>query len=257
MPTYLARTICSGVLTLALLQCSSGKTIERKEMPSQHLISNEAEAVTQAQRLTDLGTLTKRIVARRVVIHDDRTPYLWRQYNGRQAWSVEFSGASLKFKSAAPNFQDKYQREFIVLLDERTGQLISVISRFDGKDSDLREQPSGAAAELQLKAEDEIYYGLPEEEPKLTFLSVLEVVLNKGVGSPFLAKEIYANYVLHSRGGSPQRAVWVVTLRGLPPIAAHGPHGDIVPVWQRNHMRNVVDDKTGMNLFATNSPQPE
>jgi hypothetical protein len=35
-----------------------------------------------------------------------------------------------------------------------------------------------------------------------------------------------------------------------------GPFGDTVPAWQRNHMRNVVDDATGRNLFATNSPQP-
>ena len=171
--------------------------------------------------------------------------------------AAEFSDVSLSFKSASPNFRDAYKRRFAVLLDERTGQLISVISKFDGNDPDLREQPSGAAAELQLEAGDEIYHGLPAEGPRLTFLSALEVVLNNGIGSPFLAKEIYGNDVLHSRGPSPQRAAWVVTLRGLPPIPAHGPQGDSVPVWQRNHMRNVIDDATGTNLFATNSPQPE
>jgi hypothetical protein len=82
-------------------------------------------------------------------------------------------------------------------------------------------------------------------------------VLNKGIGSPFMAKEIYRNYVVQSRGASPRRAVWVVTLRGLPPIPSHGPQGDSIPVWQRNYMRNVVDDETGVNLFATNGPHPE
>jgi hypothetical protein len=225
-------------------------------MAALHPISNETEAVARASRLTELDTLTKKITAQRITIQDERTPYIWKQYIGQMAWSVEFAEVALKFKTSMPNFEDSYTRKFVVLLDEKTGQLISITSRFEGKDPDLRQQPSGEAAESQLKAEDEFYYGLPTKEPKLTFLAALEVVLNKGVGSPFLAKEIYANYVLHSRGGSPQRAVWVITLRGLPPIAAHGPGADQVPIWQRNHMRNVVDDETGVNLFATNSPQP-
>jgi hypothetical protein len=222
-----------------------------------HPISSESEAVAQAARLTGLETLTEKITARRVTIQDERTPYLWKQYTGRHAWSVEFAEVSLHFKSAVPNFADKYKRNFSVLLDERTGQLVSVVSRFGGKDPDLHEQPSGSSAELQLKAADEVYYGLPDQAPKLTFLEALEVVLNKGIGSPFFAKEIYGNYVVESRGASRRRNVWIVTLRGLPPIPSHGPGGDAIPSWQRNYMRNVVDDETGVNLFATNVPHPE
>ena len=225
-------------------------------MTELHPISNETDAIEQASRLTDLNTLTEKITARHLTVQDERTPYLWKQYEGKKAWQVEFADVSLKFKTSMPDFEDKYMRKFVVLLDEKTAQLISVTSKFKGKDPDLREQPSGEVAESQLEAEDEFYYGLPKKGPRLTFLAALEVVLNKGIGSPFLAKEIYGNFVLHSRGGSPKRAVWVITLRGLPPIPAHGEHGDSVPVWQRNHIRNVVDDETGENLFATNSPQP-
>jgi len=220
-------------------------------------ISNESQAIQQASRLTKLDTLTQSITAHRISVHDERTPFIWKHYVGKEAWSVDFNDVSLRFKSAIPSFEDKYTRRFAVLLDERNGQLISVTSRFDGQDPDVREQPSGAAAESQLSAEEEIYYGLPEQGPKLTFLDALEVVLNQGIGSPFFAKEIYGNYVMHSRGGSPQRAVWVITLRGLPPIPAHGSRGDSIPAWQRNHMRNVVDDEAGVKLFSTNSPQPE
>lgn len=243
-----------GVAGVGLL---SAQVTLRKDMPDLHSISSESEAVAQAARLTGLDTLTKNIAARRVIIHDERTPYLWERYIGQQAWSVEFAEVSLHFKSAVPNFADKYKRKFFVLLDQRTGQLISVVSRFDGKDPDLHEQPSGASAERQLKAGDEFYYGLPTEGPKRTFLAALEIVLNKGIGSPFMAKEIYGNFVVESRGDSPRRNVWVVTLRGLPPIPSHGPDGDKIPTWQRNYMRNVVDDETGVNLFATNVPHPE
>jgi hypothetical protein len=258
MPRISVGTIFCFILTpLAWFHFLTVTNAESIQMSDQHAIINETDAVKQAVRLTALDALTDKISARRVIVQDERTPFLWRQYTGQSVWKVEFADAVLEFKSAVPNYMDSYKRKFVVLLDEQTGQLISIVSKFDGKDPDLREQPSGSNAEAQLKAEDEIYKGLPEEAPRLTFLDALEVVLNKGMGSPFLAKEIYANYVLHSRGGSPLRAVWVITLRGLPPLPARGPHGDDVPFWQRNHMRNVVDDKTGVNLFATNSPQPE
>lgn len=226
-------------------------------MSEHHVIVNEEDAISRAGRLTALETLTGKITAQQITVTDDRTPFLWRQFVGQSAWQVDYVDASLKFETSMPGFVDHYKRRFTVLIDASTGQLISIVSKFNGQDTDLREQPSAKIAEDQLRDEEEIYYGLPADDPQLTFLQALEVVLNKGIGSPFLAKEIYANYVLHSRGGSPQRAVWVVTLRGLPPFAAHGPHGDEVPVWQRNHMRNVVDDETATNLFATNSPQPE
>ena len=241
---------------MTLLQCR-GTKVESKGAADLHPITNEADAIRQAARLTGLDKLTRKIRARHVKIMDERTPFLWEQYIGRMAWMVEFTDVRLKFKTSAPNSEDTYTRKFVTLLDEKTGQLINVTSRFVGKDPDLREQPSGAAAETQLRSEEEMYYGLPKGEPKLTFLSALETVLDQGIGSPFLAKEIFGNYVMHSRGSAPQRAVWVITLRGLPPIPAHGPKGDSIPIWQRNHMRNVIDGETGVNLFSTNSPQPE
>jgi hypothetical protein len=61
---------------------------------------------------------------------------------------------------------------------------------------------------------------------------------------------------MQSRRGSPRLPAWVVTLRGLPPLEAHGAGGAAVPIWQRNHMRNVVDAIMGRVLFATNTPQP-
>jgi hypothetical protein len=257
IPASLRKALLHGLAVAALLQCPDGATTERTDMPNRHPISTADQAIAQASRLTGLQTLTDKITAHPVTISDERTPYIWKEYNGRQGWHVEMAEVALRFKSALPSATDRYQRKFVVLLDAGTGHLVSVVSHYDGKDPDLRDQPSGAAAEMQLGAEDEIYYGLPDQAPRLTFLQALETVLNKGIGSPFLAKEIYGNYVLHSRAGSPQRRVWVITLRGLPPIPARGEHGNSVPAWQRNHMRNVVDDETGTNLFATNSPQPE
>ena len=226
-------------------------------MTQYHPVANESEAITEASRLTGLDTLTRKITAHQFTVHDDRTPFLWRQFEGKQCWKVEFDEVSLKLASAIPGYKDKHVRKFSVLLDGATGALMEVLSLFHGTDPEFRPQPSGASAEAQLSRQQEIYHGLPEKPPRLTFLQALDVVLTKGIGSPFLAKEISASYVMHSRPNSPLRAAWVITLNGLPPIPVDGPHGDTVPVWLRNHMRNVVDDATGKNLFGTNSPQPE
>jgi hypothetical protein len=225
-------------------------------MAEYHPVTKEAEAVIEASRLTALDKLTKKIVARRSVVQNDRTPFLWRQFEGRPCWQVDFDEVSLKLASAMPDYRDRYRRKFTVSLDAGSGQLLGIVSLYEGEDPDFRPQPSGPMAESQLSGQDEIYHGLPPLPPRLTFLAALDVVLTKGIGSPFLAKELYASYVMHSRSGSAPRAVWVITLNGLPPIPVDGPYGDTVPAWQRNHMRNVVDDETGQNLFGTNSPQP-
>ncbi len=45
-----------------------------------------------------------------------------------------------------------------------------------------------------------------------------------------------------------------ITLRGLPPIAVHGPDPKSVPKAQLTHLRNLVDAATGKVLQAVNSP---
>lgn len=226
-------------------------------MAEQHEVTGEADAIAQANRLTRLDTVSEMTSARQVTVTEDKTPFLWRQLIGRRVWRVLFENVSLQLKSAVPGFQDGYRREFTVLIDRDTGQLLSVTSLFDGDAPEMRPQPSGEAAEEQLRAEDEIYHGLPPDEPQINFLDALDIVLSKGIGSPFLAKEIYGVCVTHSRMESAPRSVWAITLRGLPPIPARGRYGDTIPVWQRNHMRNVLDATTGEFLFATNSPQAE
>ena len=100
---------------------------------------------------------------------------------------------------------------------------------------------------------------MPDEPPQITFLQAIDRVLAGGMGSPFLAKEIDGYYVRHARGDQEPRPVWIVELRGLPPypLKGGGPGFDSEEVSPRyrNHMRNVVDARTGQVLFANNLPQ--
>jgi hypothetical protein len=219
-------------------------------------ITTDSEAIQSANRLTGLNQLTQSATAQRIVISSSNLPFLSKEVIGRPAWQVAYGKTSLKLKSAVPGFQDQYVREFSVVLLERGGQLVSVSSRYEGEDPNMREPASAESAQRQMQDESEVYTGLPADDPRINFLDALDVVLTKGSGSPFLAKAIEAVYVMDSISGSPSQPVWALTLRGLPPLTAHGPAGDSVPVWQRNHMRNVLDAMTGKMLFSTNTPQP-
>jgi hypothetical protein len=249
----------TGVLawqaTVGLLCPPAAGQTERYTMTKQHRIAGEADAISVAKQMTGFGALKAvAITAQRVRVESDNTPFLARQIIGTSAWRVEFDNISLVLKSATKGFKDPYRRKFITLIQEDTGQLWSVKSFSEEPLPDVRPEPSAEAAEAQLRPEREIYEGLPVENPKCTFLDALDIVLSRGVGSPFLAKEIHAVYVMESERDSVPRPVWAVTLRGIPAISVS--RGS-VPEWQRNRMRNVVEANTGKLLFATNSPQPE
>jgi hypothetical protein len=226
-------------------------------MATQRRIEAEAEAIQRGMELTGFDALPD-VVARaeRVIVADSKTPFLAKQIVGRASWRVELAGVSLVLRSAIAGFRDRYRRRFFVLLDQENGRILEITSQYAGVAAEMRPEPSAATAEAQLSAEKEIYLGFPDHDPRVRFLDALDAILTGGAGSPFYAKEIDAVYVSHSDMGSPARDVWAITLRGLPPIPAHGPAADTVPEWQLNHLRNIVDADTGRVLSATNSPQP-
>lgn len=199
----------------------------------------------------------------RIDVNEDNTPFLHDQIKGRKnIWLVEVKNVKLKLKSATPYFEDRYVRNFKILVDPNDGSLLKITSKFEGYASEMKPEPNSIIAEAQLADTNELYLGFPIATPNISFLDALDAVLSNGIGSPFLAKEIDAVYVWHSQMGSEPRRVWIITLRGLPPRPIIGPAGGIPeqhmpPVWQRNHIRNVVDANTGEVLFANNLPQPE
>jgi hypothetical protein len=228
-------------------------------MPTPELkLKNASDARSAALSVTGfdrLGPITT--AAKLEVVNDDATPFLANEIKRRPIWRVEMKGISLKLPSAIPGFEDRYKRDFTVLLNPETGQLLAMQSRCSQPDPEMRPEPSAASAEKQLKDAGETYHGLPRNPPRLSLLDALDAVLDRGIGSPLLAKEIYGVLVLHSKTDSPAKPVWAITLRGIPPLNPHGQSAEAVPIWQRNHIRNVVDAETGQVLFATTIPQPD
>ena len=152
---------------------------------------------------------------------------------------------------------DKYSRAIVIRLSQATGQLLGATLRTLGElPASIRPTPDGEAAEQQLQQLTERYAGLPRTPPRLSLLQALDSVLTRGVGNPLRAREIQMLYVMHAYGDRAPIPAWVITLNGIPPIPHRGPAGAKVPVWQLNHIRNVVNANTGKPMFATTIPQP-
>jgi len=251
------------VVMLVLCQfgaCSFGSEVKRD-------LTRPSDVNAYVDELTGFGELEG--ITRsfeQVDINDDNTPFLHTQINGKKdVWLVEIKNVRLKLKSTPPGFKDKYVRNFQVFVDPNSGHLLKITSKFDGNDPNMLPEPPAAVAESRMKnSGNEMYHGFPAEAPKLSLLDALDVICSKGYSSPFVAKEIYAVYVMHSSmgWGSRPRPVWAITLRGIPPIAPPGYPGPRKtkkyrsPVWELNHIRIVVDARNGKVLFGTSVPQP-
>jgi hypothetical protein len=236
---------------------------QRSNMTNQLLIHDKSTACSYAVSQTDLSRVATDISAIQTNLSSCAIPFLSRQISPKEIWAIDFDDVTLKLDSAMPEYPDHYanQRKFSAVIDAKTGLIIQVTCTFRGERGNMCPEPSVTSSEKQLQEDKELYCGLPTVKPKITFLKALDIVLSNGGGSPFEAKEIDGLYVMYSRNGSLPKPMWVITLRGLPPITVTGPPGarqrPSIPVWQRNHMRSVIDAMTGQCLFSTNTPHPD
>jgi hypothetical protein len=241
-------------MVLVVSRIAAGILLIGMMMPAgaQSPLSTRSQAIARANAITRLQTASGSVDAVPVKVKGDVTPFLGDGNEGKSAWRVTYSGASLKF-AAAPT--DAHRRTFEVMLETSSGSLLFITSTSDGPPAaNMRPMPSCSVATKELRDNGELYAGYPDHDSKIDFLAALEDVLRDGKGSPALAREMHAAYVFHTRLNEKPRPVWVITLRGLPPFEAHGPNPKGVAVERRTSLRNVVDAATGKVLFAANTP---
>ena len=215
------RSILHVIGTMAVILLAFQMPTIGQELPRS--LTKQSDVEAYVNELTGFDKLISRSkLYRRVDVNDRTTPFLQAQINGKKdMWSVKIKDVRLQFESAKPKYQDKYLRTFEVLIDPNTGHLLTITSTCDINDPNMLPEPPANVAEAILRKGKEIYHDFPIEPPHVSFIDALSALHAQGVGSPFVAKEIYAVYVMHSRrpgtkwGWNP-RPVWVITLRGLP-----------------------------------------
>ncbi len=220
-------------------------------------IKTKEQATSRVRRILGLPDRSPlKLTAGLVTLKEDNTPFLNGQIVDRPIWQVVIADWKLQLKSAPADAVDCYARTFDALLDPKDGKLLKILSRWPKGVPPIAPQPPADSAETQMNnAGLEKYHAFPETEPLISFLEALDVVLKDGgLGNPLVAKQILAHYVVRSAMGREPKAVWAITLRGIPPFRAAYPG---VPVDARNHARHIVDAKTGKWICAGTSPQPQ
>lgn len=219
-------------------------------------IRDDGEAIAQARQILGLSEKSSaRVSATLVTLAEDNTPFLNEKLVGRPIWQVVITDWRLELASAPQEARDSFGRTFDVFLDPPNGALLKLASRWpDGVPVIAPEPPAAFAAEQMKRAGLERYHGFVSPAPPVDFVRALDVVYKDGVGDPLVAKQIVAHCIMRSAMEQKPRAVWAITLRGIAPLKAAYPG---VPIDARNHIRNIVDAKTGKWLSAGTSPQPQ
>lgn len=202
-------------------------------------------ATLRAEGLVDVGSLN--------------LPFIRHEVAGQQAWHIVVENWRLL---PGRNYEEKDQvpRIWDVFLSAQDGRVLRIASRWPADVPPIPPLASAESAERQMAPTrgdglgDEVYHALPEAEPSMSLSEALDAT---GYEEPVWAQQVVAQYVVWSIKGtkwSAPRAVWAITLRGIPPFDAAYP--GIVPIDYRNHMRYIVDPATRKWISATTTPQP-
>lgn len=189
---------------------------------------------------------------RTVTLDDDRTPFLKDQIRGRPAIHVVLEDVPLPTGGSEGDARANTTLTLDVYVDAETKHLVKIVSRPPPGVAKPPPDYSPEMAEKILAIISEHYTGFPDEPPGIGFLAALEAVCKDGMGDPGSAKQIIGRYVLLTRRVTDvPKPVWIIKLRGIGPIPT--PHGRL-PASKRDHIRNVVDARTGKWLYATLNP---
>ncbi len=195
---------------------------ETAETRSAAITLTEGEAIKRAQQtMGELGP-AMRASASIMTLGDQTVPGLSEELQGQETWQIVLDGVTIREPSAGRI--NPHIRTITVLLSPDTGHVMKTTTKWPEELPPIMPAPSVQSEAEQMRgAAGQHISGLPPEPPRLTFSEALALAH----GDPASAKEIVATYVLFSSElvGIVDRRVWIVLLRGLPPVHLPRPQG--------------------------------
>lgn len=150
-----------------------------------------------------------------------------------------------------PNIKDMQ-----ITTNPNTGRVVKLFSKWPDKVTQIAPFPDAIEEERQIRLHHEEFISLPDYEPEYDFYKALKSIEDAGPAAPQDAKQVIGYYVRNKTEYFGERDVWIIQVRGITPFLPGMNAEDTVPVDARNHIRNVVDAKTGEWLWADTIPQP-
>jgi len=201
--------------------------------PTLHPLATATQATARARLLTGLAGVQSVTL---FTASSSDVPVLWVKVINRPVWRIAFTPRKLSTRY----YEDRYFRNFVVLLDQATGALISVEAKYSGPHPPT--PYSRSAQEQGLQDGDENYTGFPTQNPgpHCTFYNVLQ----SSIFGAILAKEIKAYYVDYTPiDGDQPHPRWIICLNGTP-------LGEVIPY--TTFVRFVVNAENGELISACN-----
>jgi hypothetical protein len=167
-------------------------------------------------------------------------------------WKINFTNIVIPPDTLDKTGLGSAGRNFEVLIDAQSGNLLRIYSRLDSTNSSNSHYDS-LLKDIEVKLSKSIYgfLGFPNGVPIMTF----KRVLGYGIVNDLIPNEIIAYYVTFAESDGIKRDIWSIDLRGMPkqfafepPSSANG-HRPII-----THFRRIWDGKTGKLLFGSNAP---
>jgi hypothetical protein len=189
--------------------------------------------------------------ARLVQIEDDETPFLRHRINGCPVWKVSVTGIDISDPATAEK-RTQTLRDFDMYLDAADNSFLKAVCDYRPLSSDEVGELPPDQAEESMRSSGEVYLGIPATIPKTN----LREALGACKGRVLFAKQIEAVLVVDSTSGRAPIDLWIITVRGIPPITTHGPPTCWEPpLYQLNHLRCAVSAESGRLLWDTTVPQ--
>lgn len=200
---------------------------------------------------------TQEVCVQLIVAQDDSTPHLGGSIDGRKLWRVTLTGAkffvTIKSKLGMPAELAPW-RTVDVFLSPVGGMLMKAVSRWPVDKPGIAPEPGRTSATQQLLDGGRECWSSFVDSPPPTTLAEALCELDRQGWKPTQAAQLVAHCVMWTvMDRQPSKPVWSIHLRGIEPFDANGPG---VPIEARNHLRHLLDAKTGEWFRATTAPQP-
>lgn len=208
------------------------------------------EAIEQAIEYTGFDRLpgfldNLRCAATLGPVKDSRTPFVAEYMKNNEVWKLDFIDVPLVWRSG------EVKRDFQVIIDAGTGQLLSVFSISDEVgSSDTLPEPSAMVAEQFFTQKLIFFDSLPTGTPNTSLIEAF----GKCHMNPIKAKKIRVLFIGYHLRTATHGVSWIIILRGtehpMDPFSQIG----AVPVNERNSVLYSVDSETGILEFAMTAP---
>jgi hypothetical protein len=172
---------------------------------------------------------------------------------GQLVWLVTLNDAKVAVKSWSAT-KASTKRDVRVWLGHR-GRVLRVEIEDPRNKRVATPEPSAAMFDLERsQSGPERWKATRTEEPTINLAQAIDAIEAKSMGGSATAKKIIAHFVGWEYGAKPRyREVRSIDLRGMEPFPASQPG---VREEDINHLRHIVDARTGEWLMASSVPQP-